>query len=100
MRPRARLLLAERLLLGLNALVRQLVSLAWGWFLGLSLIGKGFATAAVLLATAWMTGKLGLGDLARELAGFGWTVLSVVLTVVVIRHLWSHFTRRSRYSAW
>jgi len=92
--------LVERLLLGVDALVSRLVLLAWGAFLRLSLVGKGFATAAALLALAWATGNLGLDGLARELAGLGWTVLSVTFTVVVIRHIWFRFTRRSRYPAW
>lgn len=91
---------ADQILFLLGRGLSLIAAWAWDRFLGLLLIGKGFAIALTLFAAAWAADQLGMNSIASEVGSAGWLVLSLVLTAVVIRHIWLRFTRRSRYPTW
>ena len=68
------------------------------WFGGLGMLGKVFAIGGALYVAGWATGNLGLHAPAREFGSAGVTVLSVAVTGWLIRFIWTHYTRPSRYS--
>lgn len=92
--------LVDALLFRLGEVIGRLSHALWNRFLGLTLIGKGFAVAVVLFAFGWVLDQLGLNGFARELTGAAWLVFSLVITAVIIRHIWLRFTKRSRYPSW
>jgi hypothetical protein len=69
-------------------------------FARLSLLGRGFAIAVALYAAAWVSSRLGFDAAAHQFTEFSRRLLSLVLTAAIVRHLWSRFTRASRYSSW
>ncbi len=83
-----------------DILTRLLIWLSWRlriFFARLSLFGKGVALAGLLYAADWLAFRLGLRGLGAELGHLAWTVLSIVLTGAIIAHIWTRFTRPSRY---
>jgi len=67
------------------------------FFAGLSLLGKGVALAGLLYAADWLAFRLGLRGLGGELGHLAWTVLNIVLAAAIIAHIWTRFTRPSRF---
>jgi hypothetical protein len=84
-----------------------LVAIArWAWwrgrapFAGLSLLTKGFVVVLGFLALAWVARSLSLHGISDELSQIAIAAVSVLFAVAVIRHLFTRFTRKSKYGSW
>lgn len=69
----------------------------WRRFLWMSFAGKVLTVGLVLLFLAWTAAKLGIHDLAHELASAAWFVLSVLAVGLICRHIFLRFTYRNPY---
>lgn len=74
----------------------NVAQLIWTRFLWLSWTGKGVAVFVVLYGSGWVLGKIGLDSAARSLGGLAITVASVLITGLILRHLWQRGTAHHR----
>ncbi len=73
---------------------------AWFALRGFSLLGKLVALAASTFLLALLAQRLGLRGVAREFDRYAFLLAGIAVAVAVILHIWTRFTRPSRYGGW
>lgn len=76
--------------------IGRVFSYLWQRFLELGWIGKGLAVAALIYATGWLVGSLGLSGMARELGEVALYIAAFPITAIIIRGIWRHATAHHR----
>ncbi len=67
----------------------------WFWFQGRTFLTQLAVIALGLYGLGYLLGTLGFGSAARELGNAGLFVGSILLLLLVVRHIWTH--HRSNY---